>query len=84
MLARLDPDLDRVKDYGHFYIIAKPLYWLLDKIHSVIGNWGWSIMALVLLIKIAFYWLQAKGYESMAKMKAINPKVTALRERYNT
>ena len=82
MLAKLDPDLDRVKDYGHFYIIAKPLYWLLDKIHSVIGNWGWSIMALVLLIKIAFYWLQAKGYESMAKMKAINPKVTALRERY--
>ena len=65
-----------------FTILAKPLYWLLDKLHGVLGNWGWSIMALVLLIKIAFYWLQAKGYESMAKMKAINPKVMAMRERY--
>ena len=62
-------------------ILAKPLYWLLDKLHGFIGNWGWSIVALVLLIKIAFYWLQAKGYESMAKMKAINPKIMAMRER---
>jgi YidC/Oxa1 family membrane protein insertase len=58
------------------------LYWLMDKIYDVLGNWGWSIMALVLIIKIAFYWLQAKGYESMAKMKAINPKVMAMRERF--
>ena len=65
-----------------FTILAKPLYWLLDQLHGVLGNWGWSIMALVLIIKIAFYWLQAKGYESMAKMKAINPKVMAMRERY--
>ena len=82
MLERVTPGLDLVKDYGIFTIIAKPLYWLLDKIHTVLGNWGWSIMALVLVIKIAFYWLQAKGYESMAKMKAINPRVMAMRERY--
>lgn len=82
MLERVAPGLDLVKDYGIFTILAKPLYWLLDKLHGFIGNWGFSIMALVLLIKIAFYWLQAKGYESMAKMKAINPKVVALRERY--
>jgi YidC/Oxa1 family membrane protein insertase len=82
MLERITPGLDLVKDYGWLTILAKPLYWLLDKIHSFIGNWGWSIMALVLLIKVAFYWLQAKGYESMAKMKAINPKVMAMRERY--
>jgi YidC/Oxa1 family membrane protein insertase len=82
MLEQVAPGLDLVKDYGVFTIIAKPLYWLLDKIHGIIGNWGWSIMALVLVIKIAFYWLQAKGYESMAKMKAINPKVMAMRERY--
>lgn len=82
MLERTAPGLDLVKDYGIFTILAKPLYWLLDKLHGVIGNWGFAIMALVLLIKIAFYWLQAKGYESMAKMKAINPKVMALRERY--
>ncbi|HYF20686.1 MAG TPA: membrane protein insertase YidC, partial [Ramlibacter sp.] len=82
LLERTAPGLDLVKDYGIFTILAKPLYWLLDKLHSVLGNWGWSIMALVLLIKIAFYWLQAKGYESMAKMKAINPKVMAIRDRY--
>lgn len=81
-LERLYPGLDLVKDYGWLTILAKPLYWLLDKLHGFIGNWGWSIMALVLIIKIAFYWLQAKGYESMAKMKAINPKVMAMRERY--
>jgi len=81
-LERVAPGLDLVKDYGIFTILAKPLYWLLDKLHDLLGNWGWSIMALVLVIKIAFYWLQAKGYESMAKMKAINPKVMAMRERY--
>ena len=81
-LERVAPGLDLVKDYGIFTILAKPLYWLLDKLHGFIGNWGFSIMALVLLIKIAFYWLQAKGYQSMAKMKAINPKVMAMRERH--
>jgi YidC/Oxa1 family membrane protein insertase len=82
LLEQVTPGLDLVKDYGIFTIIAKPLYWLLDKLHGYIGNWGFAIMALVLLIKVAFYWLQAKGYESMAKMKAINPKVMSLRERY--
>jgi YidC/Oxa1 family membrane protein insertase len=81
-LERIYPGLDLVKDYGMLTILSKPLYWLLDKLHGFIGNWGFAIMALVLLIKIAFYWLQAKGYESMAKMKAINPKVMAMRERY--
>jgi len=82
MLESIAKDLDLVKDYGWLTILSKPLYWLLAELHSFIGNWGWSIMALVLIIKIAFYWLQAKGYESMAKMKAINPKVMAMRERY--
>jgi YidC/Oxa1 family membrane protein insertase len=81
-LEQVATGLDLVKDYGWLTILAKPLYWLLSKLHSYIGNWGWSIMALVLIIKIAFYWLQAKGYESMAKMKAINPKVMAMRERF--
>ena len=82
MLERVAPGLDLVKDYGWFTILAKPLYWLMEKLHGFLQNWGWSIMALVLVIKIAFYWLQAKAYESMAKMKAINPKVMAMRERY--
>ena len=80
-LEGLAPGLELVKDYGWLTILAKPLYWLLDKLHSFIGNWGWSIVALVVLLKIAFYWLNAKAYASMAKMKAINPKITEMRER---
>jgi len=81
MLEALAPGLELVKDYGWLTILAKPLYFLLDHIHSVIQNWGWSIVALVLLLKIAFYWLNAKAYSSMAKMKAVNPKITEMRER---
>ncbi len=80
-LEGIAPGLELVKDYGWLTILAKPLYWLLDKIHSVLGNWGWSIMGLVLLLKIAFYWLNAKAYSSMAKMKAINPRITEMRAR---
>jgi YidC/Oxa1 family membrane protein insertase len=81
VLSALTPGLELVKDYGWLTILAKPLYWLLDKLHSFIGNWGWSIMALVLSLKAAFYWLNAKAYASMAKMKAVNPKITEMRER---
>jgi YidC/Oxa1 family membrane protein insertase len=81
-LSALAPGLQLVKDYGYFKIIAEPLFWLLDKLHSLIGNWGWAIVALVVLLKIAFYWLNASAYRSMAKMKAINPRVMELRERY--
>jgi YidC/Oxa1 family membrane protein insertase len=81
-LAALAPGLEHVKDYGWFTVLAKPLFWLLDKLHGVLGNWGWAIVALVVLLKIAFYWLNASAYRSMGKMKAINPKVMELRERY--
>ena len=81
MLETLAPGLELVKDYGWLTILAKPLYWLLDKLHGFIQNWGWSIVALVLLLKAAFYWLNAKAYASMAKMKAVNPKITEMRER---
>ncbi len=81
MLEAVTPGLELVKDYGWVTILAKPLYWLLMQIHKVLGNWGWSIVALVLLLKIAFYWLNAKAYGSMAKMKALSPKITAMRER---
>ena len=80
-LEKLAPGLELVKDYGWLTILAKPLYWLLDQLHKILGNWGWSIVGLVLLLKIMFYWLNAKAYSSMAKMKAINPKVTEMRER---
>ena len=80
-LEALAPGLELLKDYGWLAMLAKPLYWLLDQLFKVIHNWGWSIMALVLLLKIAFYWLNAKAYASMAKMKAINPRIMAMRER---
>jgi YidC/Oxa1 family membrane protein insertase len=81
-LEALAPGLELVKDYGIFTVIAKPLFWLLDVIHRVVGNWGWAIVGLVVLLKAAFYWLNASAYRSMAKMKAINPRVMELRERY--
>ncbi len=81
MLEKLSPGLELVKDYGWLTILAKPLYWLLSELHKFIGNWGWSIVALVVLLKIAFYWLNAKAYSSMAKMKAINPRIQEMRER---
>jgi YidC/Oxa1 family membrane protein insertase len=81
MLESLAPGLELVKDYGWLTILAKPLYWLLDKLHGFIQNWGWSIVALVVLLKIAFYWLNAKAYASMAKMKAVTPRITEMRER---
>ncbi len=80
-LEALAPGLELVKDYGWLTILAKPLYWLLDQLHKILANWGWSIVALVVLLKIAFYWLNAKAYASMAKMKAINPRIQEMRER---
>ncbi|MEZ7814690.1 MAG: membrane protein insertase YidC, partial [Burkholderiaceae bacterium] len=81
MLETVTPGLELVKDYGWVTILAKPLYWLLDKIHGFVGNWGWAIMLLVVLIKAAFYWLNAKAYQSMGKMKALSPRITEMRER---
>ncbi len=81
-LAALAPGLELVKDYGWFTVISKPLFWLLDHLHRIIGNWGWAIIALVVLLKLAFYSLNASAYRSMAKMKAVNPRIMDLRERH--
>ena len=81
VLEQIAPGLELVKDYGWLTILAKPLYWLLEKIHGFVGNWGWAIVLLVVLIKAAFYWLNASAYRSMAKMKAINPRIMEMRER---
>ena len=80
-LASIAPGLELVKDYGWFTILAKPLFWLLTQLHKAIGNWGWAIVGLVVLLKIAFFWLNATAYRSMAKMKAINPRIMEMRER---
>ena len=80
-LEALYPGFELVKDYGWLTILAKPMYWVMEKLHGYIGNWGWTIIALVILIKAAFYWLNAQAYRSMAKMKAVNPKIMEMRER---
>ncbi len=81
VLETVTPGLELVKDYGWLTILAKPLYWLLEKIHGLVGNWGWAIVLLVVLLKAGFYWLNASAYRSMAKMKAINPRIMEMRER---
>ncbi len=81
VLEKITPGLELVKDYGWTKILAEPLYWLLDKLHGMLGNWGWAIIMLVVLLKAAFYWLNAKAYESMARTKLINPKIMEMRER---
>jgi YidC/Oxa1 family membrane protein insertase len=80
-LEALYSGLELVKDYGWLTILAKPLFWLLHQLNNILGNWGWSIVSLVVLLKAAFYWLNAHAYQSMAKMKAINPKIMEMRER---
>ncbi len=82
MLEGITPGLDLVKDYGWLTVIAKPLFWLLEKIHALLGNWGWSIVALTVLIKLVFFPLSATSYRSMAKMKDLQPRMTAIRERH--
>jgi YidC/Oxa1 family membrane protein insertase len=81
-LAALAPGLELVKDYGWLTVLSKPLFWLLTQLHSLLGNWGWAIVALVVVLKAAFYWLNASAYRSMAKMKAVAPRVNEMRERY--
>lgn len=82
LLEKVSPGLDLVKDYGFLTIIAKPIFWVMDQIHQVLGNWGWTIIAFTILIKLAFFPLSAAGYRSMAKVKLVTPKMQAIRERY--
>ena len=81
-LERFATDFDLVKDYGWLTIIAKPIFWLMEQIHKILGNWGWTIIVLTILIKLAFFPLSAASYRSMAKMKLVTPKMTAIRERH--
>ena len=81
-LAEVAPGLNLTTGYGIFTFIAQPLFLLLSKIHSVIGNWGWSIILLTFLIKLGFYKLSEKSYRSMARMRAVQPKLKELKERY--
>jgi YidC/Oxa1 family membrane protein insertase len=81
-LRSLSPGLDLVVDYGVLTLIAKPIFWLLDQLHGFIGNWGWAIVFLTIIIKLIFYPLTAASYRSMAKMKGVSPKIMQLREQH--
>lgn len=81
-MADVATGLDLVVDYGWLTIIAKPLFKLMTWLHSILLNWGWTIVALTFLIKAAFYPLSAASYRSMARMKLVAPRLTALREKY--
>uniref|UniRef100_E6QUQ9 Membrane protein insertase YidC n=1 Tax=mine drainage metagenome TaxID=410659 RepID=E6QUQ9_9ZZZZ len=80
VLTGLAPGLDYVVDYGWLTPIAVPIFWLLQKIHGVVGNWGWSIVVLTILIKLMFFPLSAKSYRSMAQMRGLSPKLKQLKD----
>jgi len=83
-LEQISEGLELTIDYGVLTFIAKPLFWLLDKINLMVGNWGWAIILLTILIKLAFYKLSETSYRSMAKMKQFSPKIQSIRERYGS
>ncbi len=76
------PGLELTKDYGWVTIIATPLFWLLEKLHAMVNNWGWAIVLLTIIVKGVFFPLSAASYRSMAKMKALAPRLERLKEQY--
>ena len=76
--------LPLVVDYGWLTIVAAPIFWCLDAIHKIVGNWGWAIVLLTIGIKAIFYPLSAASYKSMAKMRTVTPRLVALKERHGS
>lgn len=81
-LAALAPGLDLVVDYGWLTVIAAPIFWVLQWLHRAVGNWGWSIILLTVLIKLMFFPLSAASYKSMARMRLVTPKMMKIKEMY--
>ncbi|WP_234083256.1 membrane protein insertase YidC [Azonexus sp. R2A61] len=81
-LKQVAPGLELVVDYGWLTVIAAPIFWALQAIHGLVGNWGWAIVVLTVLIKLAFFPLSAASYKSMAKMRLVTPRLMQLKERY--
>ena len=81
-IEKIAEGLSLTVDYGIFWFIAKPLYWLLDYINSFTNNWGWSIVLVRVILKLLFYKLSAAGYRSMANMRRVQPRLVAIKERY--
>jgi YidC/Oxa1 family membrane protein insertase len=82
VLDKVAPGFNLVKDYGWTTIVAKPVFWLMDEIHRILGNWGWTIIVLTIIIKIIFFPLSAASFRSMGRMKLLTPKMTEIRERH--
>ncbi|WP_199097770.1 membrane protein insertase YidC [Dyella sp. ASV21] len=81
-LDQVAPGLDLTTNYGMLTVVAQPLHWLLSKLHAISGNWGVAIILLVLLLKAALWKLTAAQFRSGAKMRKLQPRVNALKERY--
>ncbi|MBV8046895.1 MAG: membrane protein insertase YidC [Paludibacterium sp.] len=81
-ITKVADGLEYAKDYGIFYIFASPLFWLLTKLHTLVSNWGWSIILLTLIVKAVFYPLTAASYRSMGKMKALSPRLERMKEQF--
>jgi YidC/Oxa1 family membrane protein insertase len=81
-LDKLAPGLSLVVDYGMLTLIAAPMFWVLEWIYKLVGNWGWAIILLTVLIKAIFFPLSAASYKSMAKMRVLTPKLMKLKETY--
>ena len=81
-LKELSPGLELTVDYGILWFIAQPIFWLLKHIHAILGNWGFSIICLTILIKLLFFPLSAASYRSMARMRAVAPKLALLKEQH--
>ncbi|PJD94102.1 MAG: membrane protein insertase YidC [Legionella sp.] len=82
VLKSISPGLDLTVDYGWLWFISQVLFSVMKGIYSFIGNWGWSIVLVTMLIKLVFYRLQAASFKSMANMRKLQPKIAALRERH--
>ena len=83
LLPSVAPGLELTVDYGLLWFIGKILFWIMAKLHSLIGNWGWSIVLLTCIVKGVFFPLSAAGYRSMAKMRKVQPRLLAIRDRYS-
>jgi len=81
-LEGVAPNLDRTVDFGFLFFISLPLFIFMDWIHSLVGNWGVSIILLTVVVKAVFFKLSATSYRSMARMRAVAPQLTRLRELY--
>ncbi len=81
-MEKVAEGLDLSVDYGIFSVLSKPLFWLLEWFHKIVGNWGVAIILVTVVIKLLFYKLSETSYKSMARMRKIQPRFQALRERY--